>query len=271
MGNTVEQTARMLGRNPANSFDRMVPGHYDRLRNQASGTARQRQEPVISASFALLVARLCGVLAGVAIALYAAAQLYGEFVTRGGHTSSESPYQITIGNDVINAPANTIRFRSQRANGTRERLDLFFHWPSMQGYNQDTAAHIESTNDAPPLIFVSLEIRETSRDMSARVGPIYQKFFSGPPVDAGNGLVRRAFSRDSAYFMEDLYYEPASPYPWVARCIRESDRVAAPFCLRDIHVGDGLVLTYRFHARLLPDWMRIEQSVRQRVSAMIAG
>ena len=269
MAATIDQTARMLGRNSSAGFDRLVPGHYDRLRNGAN-MARPREQ-VITASFVYLLLKFCGVLAGIAIALYAAAHVYGAFVISGGYTSSQAPVQITIGNDVMNAPVNTIRFRSQRVSTSLPRLDLAFHWPSMQGYGPQTAQHFDSLDDVQPLVFVSLEKRETSRDMSGRVASIYEMFFSGPPVEAGHGLVRRAFSHDSAYFLEDLYYQPASPYPWAARCIRESDRVAAPFCIRDIHVGDNLSLTYRFHASMIGDWLAMERAVRARIEAMIAG
>ena len=120
-----------------------------------------------------------------------------------------------------------------------------------------------------PLLFLSIERRDMATDMSGRVATIYEKFFSGPPVEAGNGLVRRAFSSQSAYYMEDLYYEADSPYPFATRCIRENDRIAESICIRDIHVGRNLMVGYRFHASLLPYWREFDDAVRATIKGFV--
>jgi hypothetical protein len=243
-----------------------MPGYHDRIQQ-----ARNAAASPVTTSFLALVAKVSAFMLVVAVFLYFAAGIYGEMIAQGGNSTDTSVRQISIGDDVISVPGNMIRFRTQRNATNLDRLDLFAHWPDMSGYTADTAPIFDSLDPAAPVIFISLTPRDMTKDMSGRITAIYEKFFSGPPVDAGNGLVRRAFSADSAYFNEDLYYEVDSPYPYAARCVRENDRIAGPFCLRDIHVGRDTTLTYRFNANLLPQWMAIDRTVRESVAAMISN
>lgn len=265
--NTVEQTAQMLGRTHELRFDRLMPGYQDKLRQ--AGNA-ESTEPKISDSFIKLVVNTCLFMIIIAALLFGAAHFYGSILAKGGNSTSLQIDQISIGDDVINVPENMIRFRSQRNVASLNRLDLYAHWPSMSGYSEERAAIFDSTQSGAPIIFISLEPREMTKDMSGRINSIYENFFAGPPVDAGNGLVRRAFSADSAYFSEDLYYEADSPYPFAARCVRESQNITETFCIRDIHIGRDLTLTYRFHSNLLPQWLSLDNVVRSHFTKMLS-
>jgi len=266
MANTVKQTARLLGRNHEVRFDRLMPGYHDRLHSDAGS----EKTPVVSENFPILVGKLCLFMALAAAAIYGAASYYGSLIAMGGHSASDRTHQIVLGNDLINVPENLIRFKSQRRSGDVNRLDVYLHWPSMEGFSDSRVGAFTSTDPATPVIYAAIELRDMSSDMSGRVSSIYESFFSGPPVDAGNGLVRRTFSANSAYFSEDLYYEVGSPYPYAARCIRESDKVAGSFCIRDIHIGRDLMVTYRFHASLLSDWMAMDHAIRSKLTGMLA-
>ena len=265
MANTVEETARLMGRTHDIRFDRLMPGYHDRIANSANIP----QERFVSENFPIMVIKLCLFMAIAATILFSAAKFYGSIIAQGGHSSSMELRQIVIGDDVIAVPENMIRFRSQRNQYNLNQLDLYAHWPSMQGYNSENTFVFDSSDPAAPLLFVTIEPRDMTKDMSGRISSIYENFFAGPPIEAGNGLVRRAFSSESAYFSEDLYYEANSPYPFAARCIHENKNIADPFCIRDIHIGRDLMLTYRFHAEFLPDWLAMDRAVRDRFSAML--
>ncbi len=266
MANTVDHTAQLLGRNHDIRFDRLMPGYHDRLQESRNGS----RPTSVSRDFRNLVFRICAFLAIATSLIYIAASFYGSLIARGSNSPSNTPHQIVVGSDVVTVPENMIRFRSQRASVELARLDLHAHWPSMNGYSETLSEAFNSTDPATPILYVALEPRDMAKDMSGRIGTIYEKFFSGPPVEAGNGLVRRAFSTESAYFSEDLYYEAGSPYPFAARCIRESDQLAGPFCIRDIHIGRDMMLTYRFHSSLLKDWMAMDRAVRETFGSMVA-
>ena len=275
MNTVISTTAANYGRSFDTRFDRQMPNYSDRLNctenknlNPGQGDATGDKK-IISASFLGLLFKVSGFMALAAIVFYVLSAWYGELVSKGGHTNDDSLRKIVIVNDLVNVPANMIRFPSQRKAKSVTRLDLYAHWPSLNGYSDELAKDLDSMADNSPLLFVSLEPRTMSKDMTGRIENIYELFFGGPPVDAGNGLVRRAFSSESAFFSEDLYYEANSPYPFAARCIRESDKIAAPICIRDIHIGHDLMLTYRFHTSLLPQWMTLDRAVRRRFAAMI--
>ena len=283
MNTAINTTAANYGRSFDTRFDRQMPGYTDRLNGAANNGPASGQgagsgggtggatgdSKIISASFLGLLFKITGFMALAAIVFYFTSSWYGDLVSKGGHTNDVSLRRIVIVNDLVNIPANMIRFASQRNAKSLQRLDLYAHWPSLSGYSDELAKDFDSMADNSPLLFISLEPKSMSKDMTGRIEDIYELFFGGPPVDAGNGLVRRAFSSESAFFSEDLYYEADSPYPFAARCIRESDKIAAPFCIRDIHIGHDLMLTYRFHAKLLPQWMTLDRAVRQKIAAMV--
>ena len=274
MNSAINTAQANCGRSFDTKFDRQMPGYHDWLngavdKSSPPGVASAGNKNIISTSLLGLVFKITGFMALVVVALYFSSNWYGELISRGGQTSDLSLRKIVIANDVVNVPANMIRFANQRNATSLPRLDLYAQWPSLSGYSDALANDFDSLADDAPLLFVSLEPRSMSKDMTGRIEAIYGHFFGGPPVDAGNGLVRRAFSSRTAFFSEDLYYEADSPYPFAARCIRESDKIAAPFCIRDIHIGHDLMLTYRFHANLLPQWMTLDRAVRQKFGAMV--
>ncbi len=266
LGNTLDQTAKMMGRSHDIRFDRLMPGYHDRIRANASDTSSK----VVSSNFSTIVVKLTIAMALMAMVIFSAASFYSNFITKGISSTSENIRQIVIGDDVISIPENMIRFHSQRQSHNLNRLDLFVDWPSMKGYQAETAGIFDSMEAGSPILFVSLEPRDMTKDMSGRIDSIYEKFFSGPPIDAGNGLVRQPFAADSAYFSEDLFYEANSPYPYAARCVRDNKQIADPFCIRDIHIGRDLMLTYRFHIKYLPDWLSMDRAVRETFGVMIA-
>ena len=105
-------------------------------------------------------------------------------------------------------------------------------------------------------------------DMAGRIGPIYNNFIVGVAVDLGNGLYRQALSAESGYIDEYLAIEQNSPHPFVARCLNETSG-GKPFCIRDIQLGLDLMVTYRFHASLLPEWLELDRAVRETLKSML--
>lgn len=208
-------------------------------------------------------------LACIAIFALGIANYFGDHISRGGHSASTSPLEIVIANAVLKVPANMVRFSSQRKNGTQSRLELYMHWPTLSGYSDDLKNNFSDAGQQPNLIFASLEPRSMSLDMSGRMKPIYSKFFEGPPLPAMAGLLRQPLSAEGGFIDEDIFYQFDSPYPFAVRCVRETSKVATPYCLRDIHLRGNLMLTYRFHIRHLHHWIAIESAMREKISAMI--
>lgn len=205
----------------------------------------------------------------IAVSLFLGAIYFGDGLSRAGHSVDESKLEIVIGNNVLNVPANTIRFPVQRRDGMQERLDLYLHWPSLTGYTDQLKNEFNRADDAGDLVFLTLEPRTMSFDMSGRVGPIYSVFFNGLGVRIENGLVRQPLDEAGGFIDEDMYYQADSPYPFATRCVREASSVGAPFCIRDVHIGKDLMVTYRFHKRFLAQWFELDQAVRAYANSLV--
>ncbi|MEM9332782.1 MAG: hypothetical protein AAGA53_15775 [Pseudomonadota bacterium] len=243
-----------------------MPGHLDRI-TQAHKV--EEKEPKFSAKAAKLIVLLTAGLLAFSILLYGFVSLFGGGISRGGHSASTQQLEVIVGNSALRIPANTIRFQSQRHAGAHGRIELYLHWPTLSGYNDVLEASFSRASDQSDLIFLSLEPRTMSLDMSGRIEPIYSRFFDGPAKKASAGLIRQPLSPDGGFIDEDLYYEASSPYPFVTRCARPKSTISTPFCIRDIHVGKDLMLTYRFHVRHLPDWIKIDRRIRQYAKALL--
>lgn len=198
-----------------------------------------------------------------------ATRLVGNELVRGGHPGNDATRQIVIGDEVLRVPGNLIRFAGQRHAVSLERLDLYMRWPDLTGYSEADSEAFNRARGDSSIVFVTVEPRRMSLDMSGRIAPLYSKFFEGAEMNAGFGLKRRRLSDKAGFLDEDLYYEADAAYPFAARCVRGEARFASPYCLRDIHVGSDLTVTYRFHLSLISSWAELDRAIRARVQAML--
>ena len=213
--------------------------------------------------FTRIIVAISLVLAAAAGLLLAAAHYAGSLISHAGHAVDGRMRTVVIGNDVLEVPGNFIRFPAQRRSAETGRLDLYMVWPTMEGYGESLREIFNAPSPSPNIIFATVEPRSMTQDMSGRLSPIYAKFLDGPENDAGHGLKVRKLDGSAGFQGEELLYESGSPYPYVARCTMASSNGATPYCLRDIHVGRDLMVTYRFHRSLLREWMEIERQVRR--------
>lgn len=212
---------------------------------------------------------ICLILAASVFCLYWISGYAGEKISLAGHTMDTSTRRIVIKSDVITAPANMIRYPSQRRLIESNRLDLYLHWPSMEGYSEARNSSFNNVEDSSDIVFVSLAPRFSAFDMTARIDPIYRKFFIGSPKEIGNELLAHDLDPKAGFIDEYLIVQKNSPYPFSARCVRAVDGWTKPYCIRDIHIGNNLSLTYRFHKKLIKNWLALDQTVRKKFKAMI--
>ncbi len=256
----------IAGRSGNASFQRQMPGHIERLAKTRMESEKKPER--ISSKLLKNILLLALTLLIAAIAMFTTAHFFGDSLSRAGHSSSTAGLEMIVGDEYLNVPANKVRFFSQRNSGAHEKLDLYLHWPSLSGYKDSLSADFNDSKDNTNLIFVSIEPRNMSYDMSGRVGPIYTQFFEGKATRSYSGLVKQGLSAKGGFIDEDLYYAASSPYPFATRCVREIAETT-PFCIRDIHIGKNLMLTYRFHQKHLASWIELEQSVRAIMNSMI--
>lgn len=237
-----------------------------------SQTAEELQLNVVNSSFMLKVFYVFAGLAALSGGLSFAGKWLGASIAMAGHTDDSSMREIVIGNNVIAAPANAIRFERQRTNGVASRLDLYFRYPQMEGYSREAAADFNHAGDAKSIVFVSFESRMMSRDMSGRFEPIYKSLIVEPPTKGPAGLSAYGFDQKSGYLNESLLVgaRPGEATPYVARCLTGAgaEESLAP-CERDIQLGDELSMTYRFPKELLPDWQRLDAAILAKAGQML--
>lgn len=203
-------------------------------------------------------------LALLSLAISLAGRWAGQTILMGGHSDDTTAREIVIGNDVLTVPANMIRFEAARRDGAAGRLDLYVRWPQMDGYSiaaSDAFNHVDGDRS---ILFVSLEPRMMSRDMSSRFDPIYRLLIEDEARPGPGGLAIHRFSPESGYVDEVLAVaERPGEEPFVMRCLagQAAKESLAP-CERDIHVGNDLSLVYRMPPALAGEWPAVETAVR---------
>jgi hypothetical protein len=239
---------------------------------QQAATAQPGVRPIDSA-FMWRVFYVFGSLALLSVLISIGGKWLGKSIVMAGHTDDTTIHQIVIGNNVVSAPANAIRFERDRHDGIAPRLDLYLHWPDMNGYSAELSNDFNNADGTRRIIFLSIEERMMSRDMSGRFEPIYQSQIVPRGKAGPSGLTFYDFNEKSGYINEELAVATRSgAEPFVARCLTgpSAEESLAP-CQRDIHVGEDLSLTYRFPLELLKDWQALDQAMVGQARKLIRG
>ena len=138
--------------------------------SEAAATASPTIRAIDSA-FLLKVFYVFAALAVLSFGISVGGKWLGRSIALAGHTDDPTLREVVIGNNVIAAPANAIRFERQRRDGVATRLDLYLRWPQLDGYTDAARDDFNNTNGARNILFLSFEERMMSRDMSGRLEP----------------------------------------------------------------------------------------------------
>lgn len=207
----------------------------------------------------------------LSVGISVAGRYYGQSIAQGGHTDSTALHEIVIGNDVVVAPSNMIRFAEARRDGITTRLDLYVRWPNLDGYSEAGRDDFNHAGGSRNILFLTFEEASMSRDMSGRFAPIYDALIDKPGQPGPDGLTIYDFSAKSGYLDETLVVA-ARPEdtPFVARCLKgEAAAQSLAPCTRDIQIGRNLSLTVRFPSSLLANWRALEATIRARGVSML--
>ncbi|PRD41985.1 hypothetical protein C5748_19120 [Phyllobacterium phragmitis] len=212
-------------------------------------------------------------LAVLSAAINLGGRYFGSTIAKGGHTDDTTVREIVIGNDVLSIPSNMIRFHTQRRDGVANRVDLYLKWPEMAGYSAKTRNDFNLITPERQILFLSIEARTMSRDMSGRYLPIYSTLIEQPGKPGPAGLMLYSFRQASGYINEELAVSPTGGDrpDFVARCLEESvakETISA--CERDIQIGEGLHLLYRFPRDLLDQWRALDEAVKSFAAGHLA-
>ena len=131
--------------------------------------------------------------------------------------------------------------------------DLLLLWPELDGYSEERAKDFRDGSPSSPLIYVTITEDDVPVDSTARLNSIYSRYFTGPPMPGPGHLVGRRMADDSPYRGEIIFYQPRSETPFVVRCLAEETPEIPATCIRQVGVGHGLTMFYRFNWRMLGD------------------
>ncbi len=220
-------------------------------------------KPLISAGFLRRTGYVILAMAVLTMLLSLAGRWMGERIASGGHSTSTDAKSLFIGDQALQFPANTIRFEHQRQGGTFERIDLYVLFPEMQGYSDETRQHFNDTVASDKLLFLTIEQASIPLDMSGRFEPVYKRLIDPTGTPLSGGLTRYRFQEDTRYGDELLYIgQRGDKPPFVVRCLNPSDLPkGSRSCLRDLAVGQGLSVAYRFSEGLLDQWRTLDPTI----------
>lgn len=213
------------------------------------------------------------VLILLSVAVNVGGRLLGPLIARGGHSDSTHGYEIIIGNNVLSIPANMIRFSNQRRDGVTRRLDLYARWPGLTGYTERDRAIFNLLTSKRHLIFMSIEQRTMSRDMSGRYLAIYAELIDPNGETAPGNLTVHRFLESSGYKGEELVLsDPSSGKPeFVARCLADSGAESFNSCERDVQFGRDLQILYRFPRSMLGECKSLDKAIVDFANAHLLG
>ncbi len=198
------------------------------------------------------------VVAAIAYGVSNAIEAYHDRIALHGLDGKPSPVRLIVAGEPMVIPANMIRLRSERRGGAVDQVDLVLHWPTLEGFSDELAPDFKDASPAAPLIFVTISARENDLDSTARLDTIYSRFFDGPELAGPAGLAGRALAEDSAYHGEIVYYAPQGEAPFVSRCLAKETPEIPATCIRDVNIGQGLSMLYRFNRAYLADWRAMD-------------
>ncbi|MER8825765.1 hypothetical protein NKH73_09360 [Mesorhizobium sp. M0938] len=236
-----------------------------------AATANGPQLTVVDSKLMKRVFYVFAALAVLSVAISLGGKWFGRSIAMAGYTDDRTIYEVVIGNNVIAAPANLIRFDQARRDGIASRLDLYLRYPEMDGYSEAARDDFNNTGLRKNIIFLSLERQIMSRDMSGRFAPIYSALIAQPGTSGPGDTTLYGFTEKSGYLNEVLAVgNRRGKDPFVARCLSgpSAAQSLAP-CERDILVGDKLSLTYRFPKEFLMDWQTLDAAIASEAARML--
>lgn len=184
--------------------------------------------------------------------------LFSEQVTP---TSDTEAVALEVGGRKFWIPQNYLQFDSARQGGRRREVALFAMLPDLSGWSNWNAGAFADNGANSRVVYIT--IREQANIGEAeRLKRIYMAYVADPKGAPGPfGLTRYVFRADSGYRAEDLFVGQTAKGPMVLRCVRFGPDVPSPSCLRDMPLGKGAGVSYRFKRSKLGHWKELGEAV----------
>jgi hypothetical protein len=198
-----------------------------------------------------------------AILLYYLAPTPASFIEdRPAPTSSTDPIILSVGVMRLTIPANYILYKSARRDGPQTDVALIAAFPDFRGYTDWQSQLFVGNAADSPVIYMLIREEPLNLTEAEKLQRIYMNFVTDPAGRRGPfDLTQYTFRSDSGYRGEDLFVGETPAGPVVLQCVRFSQQVPSPSCLRDMRLKRGVALSYRFKRAHLADWREIASGI----------
>jgi hypothetical protein len=185
-----------------------------------------------------------------------------------GH--AQKPSEETQPVDVVIAgvrhliPTNYTRFAYGRRGGIQDKIELYALLPDLKPYEPDLVEAFQDGSAESQVVYFDIEAQAEGFTEDNRFRKLYLKLVNEVHGYRGPyGLRRYAFERTTAYRDEELFVRENDDGTVVMfRCYKNEPQIVSPTCRRDLELGNGLELHYRFMRSQLGNWEDIDQGLR---------
>jgi hypothetical protein len=246
-----------------------LAGQRGRSRNDVPADAIE--EP--SWALPIVVIVVVGILSLGFLAYYFAPTV-SEILGHAPKPSEESqPVDVTIAGVRHLIPANYTRFAYGRRGGPQDKVELYALLPDLKPYEPDNAEAFQDYSADSRVAYFDIEIRRDRMTEEDRFRRVFLKLVTDNQGSRGpNGLRRYEFDPTTGYHDEELLVkEHDDGTVIVFRCYKQLAKVASPTCRRDLEIGEGLALHYRFMRSQLSNWEDIDQGIRALVRSFVVA
>lgn len=226
--------------------------------NDTDGAVKQRSGWLIPITVFVVTAGLSALV----LLFYLAPTPTSFIEEHAAPTSRTDLVALSVNGMNFTIPANYILYARARQGGAMQKVELFTALPDFQGYSDWHSSEFSGNAADSPVIFLLLRNAESDLSEENRLQRVYMSYLTDPAGKPGPfGLTQYTFREDSGYHNEDLFAGQQNGKTILLRCVRFSAEVSSPSCLREMPLGHGVVLTYRFKRANLGRWQEIASGV----------
>jgi hypothetical protein len=220
----------------------------------------------------LAVFAATAVLSGAVLVYYLAPTPAALIGNRPSPTSRTDQIELSVGAVNFSIPSNYIRYRAMRKGGRQNQVALFAMLPDFRGYSDGDAPLFLSNAADSPIVYILLHDEGLKLSEQDRFQRIYLSYIADPRGRHGPfGLTQYSFRDDSGYRGEDLFVGRFGTRNIIMRCVRMSDSVPSPSCLREARLARHAGVSYRFKRTQLSRWREIASGVDTLLHSFMRG
>jgi len=185
-----------------------------------------------------------------------------------GHAPKPSeetqPVDVVIAGVRHLIPTNYTRFAYGRRGGVQDKVELYALLPDLKPYEPDVMEAFQDASADSKVAYFDIEAQQDGLTEDNRFRKLYLKLVTDVHGDRGPyGLRRYDFDKTTAYRDEELLVRENDDGTVIMfRCYKDRARIVSPTCRRDLELGNGLELHYRFMRSQLGNWKDIDESLR---------